>query len=89
MKRKLAIFMVTLPLLLGVGAWTQNSVAKTHSSAHSSSPLGYVVSHASALFLKAVDLASQFTEQGWFLVLGACFVIVALALHRKTAKPKG
>jgi len=89
MKRKLAIFMVLLPVLLGAGAWTENSVAKTHGGWHPNSPVGYVVSHASALFVKAVDLASQLTEQAWFLALGACFVFVALALHRKSAKPKG
>jgi hypothetical protein len=89
MKRKLAIFMVLLPVLLGAGAWTQNSVAKTHGGAVPYSSVGYVVSYVSAFFVKAIDFASQLTEQAWFLALGACFVCVALALHRKSAKPKG
>jgi hypothetical protein len=89
MKRKLAIFMVVLPVLLGAGAWTENSVAKTHAGAVPYTPVGYVVSHASTLVVKAVDLASQFTEQAWFLALGACFVSVAWALHRRSARPRG
>lgn len=89
MKRKLAIFMVLLPVLLGAGAWTQNSVAKTHGGAVPYSSLGSLISHVSAFFVKVIDFASRLTEQAWFLALGACFVCVALALHRKRAKPKG
>jgi hypothetical protein len=87
MKRKLLIFLLALPAFLVAGAWTELGVSQARSAAGHNF-LAVIFGYASALFVKAVTLASQVTEQAYFFGLGACFIVLALALHRKRAKPQ-
>jgi hypothetical protein len=85
MKRKFLIFLFALPAFLVAGAWTGLGVAPAHVAAGHSALASYI-GYASALVVKASDLASRIPEQACFLALGACFISVGWALHRKSAK---
>ena len=87
MKRKLLIFLFALPAFLVAGAWTELSVSPGRSAAGHGA-LTVLLGYASALFFKAINLASQITEQAYFFGLGACFIVLALVLHRKSTKPQ-
>ena len=87
MKRRLLIVLVALPAFLVAGAWTKLEVSPAHTAAGHST-LAVLLSYVSTLFLKAFNLASQIPEQAYFLGLGACFIVLALVLQRKTAKPR-
>jgi hypothetical protein len=86
MTRKLFIFMVVLPAVVAAGAWTGLGVSHAVTS-----PGTMVVfaSHTSSLWISAIDFVSQITEETFFLALGVCFILSALALHRKSAKHSG
>ena len=87
MKRRLLIVLVALPAFLVAGAWTKLEVSPAH-AAPGQSTLAVLLSYVSTLFLKAFNLASQIPEQAYFLGLGACFIVLALVLQRKSAKPR-
>jgi len=87
MKRRLLIVLVALPAFLVAGAWTKLEVSPAHTAAGHST-LAVLLSYVSTLFLKAFNLASQIPEQAYFLGLGACFIVLALVLQRKSAKPR-
>ena len=87
MKRKLLIVLIALPAFLVAGAWTELGISPAR-SATGHSPLAVLLSYVSTLFLKAIDLASQITEQAYFFGLGACFIVLALVLQRKSTKPR-
>jgi hypothetical protein len=87
MKRRLLIVLIALPAFLVAGAWTKLEVSPAHAAAGHST-LAVLLSYVSTLFLKGIDLASQITEEAYFLGLGACFIVLALVLHRKSTKPR-
>jgi len=87
MKRRLLIVLVALPAFLVAGAWTKLEVSPAHTAAGHST-LAVLLSYVSTLFLKAFNLAPQIAEQAYFLGLGACFIVLALVLQRKSAKPR-
>ena len=87
MKRRLLIVLIALPAFLVAGAWTKLEVSPAHSAAGHST-LAVLLSYVSTLFLKAFNLASQIPEQAYFFGLGACFIVLALVLQRKSTKPR-
>ncbi len=87
MKRKLLIILIALPAFLVAGAWTELSVSPAR-SAGGHNTLAVLLGYVSALFLKAINLASRVPEQAYFFGLGACFIVLAWALHRKRVKPQ-
>ena len=87
MKRRLLILLIALPAFLVAGAWTKLEVSPAHVAAGHST-LAVLLGYVSTLFFKAIDLASQITEQAYFFGLGACFIVLALVLHRKSTKPR-
>lgn len=86
MRRKLFIFVLTLPVFLLAGSWT--GVGEAHMATIKQAAVVTFPREASVLLFSVLNFVSRITEETGFLVLGACFVSLAWALHRKSVRSR-
>jgi hypothetical protein len=87
MMRKLFVFMLALPTVVVAGSWTGLGVS--YAGHAKNAAIAALANDASSLWITAIDFVSQLTEETWFLALGVCFILFALALHRRSARHSG
>ena len=86
MKRKLFIFLLMIPAFLLAGSWT--GVAESHMANLKQAAVVTLSRETSVLFSSLLGSVSRITEEAGFLVLGACCISLAWALHRKSLRSR-
>lgn len=86
MRRKLFIFVLTLPAFLIAGSWTV--MAESHMANLKQAAVVTLPREASVLFFSLLGSVSRITEEAGFFVLGACCISLAWALHRKSFRSR-
>ena len=86
MRRKLLIFVFTLPAFLLAGSWT--GVGESPMAALQQAVVITIPREASVLFFSLLDSVSRITEGAGFFVLGACCITLAWALHRRSFRSR-